>query len=150
MREHIVTGPHSVSTPVPFLLERWFAEFEFVEGMRNLAASGGVSPTVADVLRLAGDGALDRYLSLGLAYTESTGSPGLRGAVAGLYDTLGAGDVQITTGASEAILLLLWAPHRLVRDAREWTSRPAPGNTGLHHDVHQRSGRVSGGDRSAA
>jgi aspartate/methionine/tyrosine aminotransferase len=91
------------------MLERWFAEFEFVVGMRNLAASGGMSPTANEVLALGGDGALDRYLSLGLDYVESTGSLGLREAVALLHDTLGPGDVQITTGASEAILLLLWA-----------------------------------------
>ena len=36
----------------PFHLERWFAEFEFVSGMRNLAASAPFAVRLALVLRI--------------------------------------------------------------------------------------------------
>ena len=68
--------------PTPFLLERWFAEFEFVPGMRSLAASGAFAPSTAEVLRLGGAEATDRYLALGLDYIENPGGAGLREAVA--------------------------------------------------------------------
>jgi hypothetical protein len=38
----------------PFQLERWFAEFEFVQGMRNLAASGPFAVTTRELLELEG------------------------------------------------------------------------------------------------
>jgi hypothetical protein len=37
-----------------FPLERWFAEFEFVPGMRNLAASGPFAVTTRELLELEG------------------------------------------------------------------------------------------------
>jgi aspartate/methionine/tyrosine aminotransferase len=92
----------------PFGLERWFAEFEFVQGMRNLAASGPFAVTTRELLELEGAETTARYLDLGLDYIENPGSESLRKAVAGLYTTLEAGDVRITSGASEALLLLTW------------------------------------------
>src|SRR3989454_3169891 len=91
-----------------FLMERWFAEFEFVPGMRNLAASGPFAVTTRELLELEGAETTARYLDLGLDYIENPGSESLRKAVAGQYTALDAGDIRITSGASEALLLLIW------------------------------------------
>jgi aspartate/methionine/tyrosine aminotransferase len=91
-----------------FDLERWFVEFEFVPGMRNLAASGPFAVKTSELLELEGAETRDRYLNLDLDYIETTGSESLRQGAANLYSTLNAGDVRITSGASEALLLLIW------------------------------------------
>ena len=92
----------------PFRLERWFAEFEFVPGMRNLAASGPFAVKTGELLELEGVETTARYLNLDLDYIENPGSESLRQGVADLYSTLNASDVRITSGASEALLLLMW------------------------------------------
>src|SRR6266705_3467751 len=92
----------------PFSLERWFAEFEFVPGMRNLAASGPFAVTTRELLELEGAEMTARYLGLDLDYIENPGSESLRQAVANQYTTLDAGDLRITSGASEALFLLMW------------------------------------------
>lgn len=90
-----------------FQLERWFAEFEFIPGMRNLAASGPFAMTTRELLALEGQETTDRYLELGLDYIENPGSESLRRAVANLYTTLDTGNVRIMSGASEALFLLI-------------------------------------------
>ena len=92
----------------PFHLERWFAEFEFVAGMRNLAASGPFAVKTGELLELEGAETTARYLNLELDYIENPGSESLRQGVADLYSTLNASDVRITSGASEALFLLMW------------------------------------------
>ncbi len=91
-----------------FLMERWFAEFEFVQGMRNLAASGPFAVKTGELLELGGAETTARYLELDLDYIENPGSESLRQAVANQYTTLDAGDLRITSGASEALFLLMW------------------------------------------
>src|SRR5260370_49226 len=91
-----------------FRLERWFAEFEFVPGMRNLAASGPYAVKTGELLELEGADATAQYLNLDLDYIENPGSESLRQCVADLYSTLDASDVRITSGASEALFLLIW------------------------------------------
>jgi aspartate/methionine/tyrosine aminotransferase len=91
-----------------FPLESWFAEFEFVPGMRNLAASGPFAVTTRELLELEGAETTARYLNLDLDYIENPGSESLRQAVAGQYATLDTGDLRITSGASEALFLLMW------------------------------------------
>src|SRR6266513_2599505 len=92
----------------PFRLERWFAEFEFVPDMRNLAASGPFAVKTGELLELEGAETTARYLGLDLDYIENPGSESLRQEVANLYSTLNASDVRITSGANEALLLLIW------------------------------------------
>jgi aspartate/methionine/tyrosine aminotransferase len=92
----------------PFRLERWFAEFEFVQGMRNLAASGPFAVKTGELLELEGAETTAQYLNLELDYIENPGSESLRQGVASLYATLNASDVRITSGASEALFLLIW------------------------------------------
>jgi aspartate/methionine/tyrosine aminotransferase len=92
----------------PFRLERWFAEFEFIPGIRNLTASGPYDATTQEVLALEDEGTTECYLNLGLGYIENPGRESLRKAVSSLYSTLKAEDIQITSGASEALFLLSW------------------------------------------
>jgi aspartate/methionine/tyrosine aminotransferase len=91
-----------------FSLERWFAEFEFVPGIRNLAASAPFAATTREVLELEDATTTTRYLELGLDYIENPGSEALRQAIAGLYSKLEAGNIRVTSGASEALFLLIW------------------------------------------
>lgn len=91
-----------------YLLERWFAEFEFLPGIRNLAASGAYAATTQELLALDEAETTARYLALGLDYVENPGNEQLRQAVSKLYTTLEAGDIRLMTGASEALLLLIW------------------------------------------
>src|SRR5215469_12079771 len=102
----MLMSPHPLS---PFRLERWFVEFEFATGMRNLTASGPYDATTREVLALEDEGTTEHYLNLGLGYIENPGSESLRQAVSSLYTTLAAGDIQITSGASEALFLLTWS-----------------------------------------
>ncbi|MFZ5900448.1 aminotransferase class I/II-fold pyridoxal phosphate-dependent enzyme [Desulforudis sp. DRI-14] len=92
--------------PAPFKLEQWFARYEFAVRL-NMAASCALATTVAEILALGGPGAREEYLRLNLDYIPSTGSERLREAVAGWYRRIGAGGVQVTTGASEAIFILM-------------------------------------------
>lgn len=92
-----------------FRLERWFAEFEFVPEMRNLTASGPYDATTQELLALADEETKERYLKLSLGYIENAGSEDLRQAVSALYTTLKAENIQITSGASEALFLLTWS-----------------------------------------
>jgi aspartate/methionine/tyrosine aminotransferase len=93
----------------PFRLERWFAEFEFVPGMRNLAASGPFPVTTQELLELEGPQTTERYLDLDLDYIENPGSESLRQSVASLYTTMKTADVRIMSGASEVLFLLIWS-----------------------------------------
>jgi aspartate/methionine/tyrosine aminotransferase len=92
-----------------FSLERWFAKFEFVPGIRNLAASCPFAATTQELLELADAATTARYLELGLDYVENPGNENLRRAIAGLYETLEVGNIRVTSGASEALFLLVWA-----------------------------------------
>jgi aspartate/methionine/tyrosine aminotransferase len=103
-RKERLMSAHALS---PFRLERWFVEFEFIPGIRNLTASGPFDATTQELLALE-EGTTERYLNLGLGYIENPGKESLRQAVSSLYTTLKAEDIQITSGASEALFLLSW------------------------------------------
>ena len=90
----------------PFFLERYYVDYEFTVGT-NISASCGAETTTADLLALAGDEARERYLSLGLDYRENKGDGELRNLIAAEYDQLSADDIQVTSGGSEAIYLLM-------------------------------------------
>ena len=74
----------------PFRLERWFVEFKFVPGIRNLTASGPYDVTTQELLALEDEETTTRYLKLGLGYIENPGSERLRQEVSRLYSTLKA------------------------------------------------------------
>ena len=90
----------------PFALERFYVDYEFTVGT-NISASCGAETTTADILALAGDEARERYLSLGLDYRENKGDEGLRDLIAAEYDRLTANNIQVTSGGSEGIYLLM-------------------------------------------
>jgi len=90
----------------PFALERFYVDYEFTVGT-NISASCGAETATADILALAGDEAAERYLTLGLDYRENRGDERLRELIAAEYGRLSAPDVQVTSGGSEAIYLLM-------------------------------------------
>lgn len=90
-----------------FKLERYFARYEFnVEYV--LCASDCESMTVQDLLALEA-GAAEQFQQHWLGYTESLGSPALRQAICGLYDTIKPNQVLVHSGAEEAIFLFMQA-----------------------------------------
>ncbi|HEU4699449.1 MAG TPA: aminotransferase class I/II-fold pyridoxal phosphate-dependent enzyme [Gemmatimonadales bacterium] len=90
----------------PFALERWFARWEFV-APHLLGTSDVEAWRLADLLALADPDARARWDALTLGYTEPAGLPALREAIAGLYADVAADEVLVTTGAEEAIYVLL-------------------------------------------
>ncbi|MFO7750575.1 MAG: aminotransferase class I/II-fold pyridoxal phosphate-dependent enzyme [Desulfobacteraceae bacterium] len=85
----------------PFRLERYFAKHEF-SAPYLLCSSDCESMEMRDILSLE-SGAQERFLSLWLGYTESSGDPGLRQAIAALYKQITADHVLVHAGAEEAI-----------------------------------------------
>lgn len=83
----------------PFALERWFARHEF-SSEHLLCTSDCESMRVGDLLALAPEA---RLHDVWLGYTESTGAPALREAIAALYDDLSPEEVLVHVGAQEAI-----------------------------------------------
>jgi len=93
----------------PFHLERWFAEFEFLPGMKSLSASSPFATTTRELLALEGEETTTRYLNPGLEYVENPGSGTLRETIAHtVYTTVDTNAVRVTSGASEALFLLIW------------------------------------------
>lgn len=85
-------------------LERWFA-LSGTPPLLDLARSGAPALSVAELLGIAGGDALARLLDLSLDYEDGAGRPGLRAAVAASGAARAAGEVLITHGAVEALLL---------------------------------------------
>jgi len=85
----------------PFEQERYLGKYEF-SAKWLLCCSDCESVTVDDILNLEA-GAKDRFLSMGLGYTETDGSPGLRKEIAAQYDSIAFEDVLVHAGAQEAI-----------------------------------------------
>jgi aspartate/methionine/tyrosine aminotransferase len=88
-----------------FALERFFARWEF-EAELLLCASDIEGWPMREVLALAGDDDRRRWDDLRLGYTESTGDPELRAAIAGLYERVSPDEVLVFAGAQEAIFAL--------------------------------------------
>jgi len=91
----------------PFKLERFFAQYEFSTEYL-LCASDCEAMTIAELLALE-EGAADRFTQTWLGYTESAGSPSLRAAISGLYETIQPEQVLVHSGAEEAIFLFMQA-----------------------------------------
>ncbi len=85
----------------PFRLERYFAKHEF-SAPYLLCTSDCESMELRDLLALDPH-AQEKFQSLWLGYTESSGDPGLRQAVAALYEQITADHVLVHAGAEEAI-----------------------------------------------
>jgi len=90
----------------PFLLDMWLDSYE--HGIEfNLAASTGPSWTLNETLSLAKDEERERFLNHKVVYGRPAGADGLRSAIAEMHD-VEAEAVQVVTGASEALLILMW------------------------------------------
>ncbi len=90
----------------PFLLDAWLDQYEHHIEF-NLAASTGPAWRVSDILALADDETRDRFLNHNLVYSRPAGADGLREAIAEMQ-AVPAEAVQIVTGASEALVVLMW------------------------------------------
>ena len=90
----------------PFLLDAWIDQYEH-DIEFNLAASTGPTWTVNDILALADDETRHRFLNHKLVYSRPAGADSLREAIAEMQG-VPVEAVQIVTGASEALLALMW------------------------------------------
>ena len=90
----------------PFLLDIWLDNYEH-DIEFNLAASTGPTWTVNALLNLAGEEERQRFLNHELVYGRVAGADGLREAIAEMHG-VSAECVQIVTGASEALVVLMW------------------------------------------
>src|SRR4029077_3543464 len=90
----------------PFLLDAWLDQYEHDIDF-NLGASTGPTWTVNDILALADDETLHRFLNHKLVYGRPAGADSLRAAIAEMQ-RVPTEAVQIVTGASEALLALVW------------------------------------------
>src|SRR5688500_10332738 len=91
-----------------FALERWFARWEFAVDYQ-LSASDVEPLHLRELLALADPDARERWNALSLGYTESTGLPALREAIAAFHPGLTANHVLVLSGAEEGLFLLLHA-----------------------------------------
>ena len=85
-----------------FRLERYFAEWEFSAKIL-LGSSDPESMRLPELLALADEDGRRRWEELWLGYTESTGLPALRGAVAGQFAGCDPADVLVFSAPEEAI-----------------------------------------------
>lgn len=90
----------------PFLLDAWLDQYEHSIEF-NLAASTGPTWTVNEILALADEETRHRFLSHKLVYSRPAGADSLREAIAEMQN-VPVEAVQIVTGASEALVALMW------------------------------------------
>src|SRR5437764_3948523 len=90
----------------PFLLDAWLDQYEH-DIEFNLAASTGPTWTVNDILGLAEYEIRNHFLNHKLVYSRPAGADSLREAIAEMQG-VPVETVQIVTGASEALVVLMW------------------------------------------
>ena len=90
----------------PFLLDMWLGAYEH-DIEFNLAASEGPRWTLNEILSLASEEERQRFLNHKLFYSRAAGAEGLRAAIADMQD-VNVETVQVVTGASEALVVLMW------------------------------------------
>jgi len=89
-----------------FLLDEWLERYEG-KIRYNLAASTGPGWTLEDLRRLMTEEENERLLKTSLTYQPGHGTESLRRELAAMYGAK-ADEIQITTGASEALLALFF------------------------------------------
>jgi aspartate/methionine/tyrosine aminotransferase len=90
----------------PFLLDAWMDTYE--HGIEfNLAASAGPSWSANELLELGGEEFRQRYLNHKVEFSRPAGADSLREAIAEMQG-VSVDHVQVFTGASEALLVLMW------------------------------------------
>jgi aspartate/methionine/tyrosine aminotransferase len=89
-----------------FVLDEWLDNYE--HGIEfNLAASTGPLWTLNDVLGLASDEERELFMNHKVVYSRPAGANSLRAAIADMQQ-VDVETVQVVTGASEALLILMW------------------------------------------
>ena len=90
----------------PFLLDKWLDTYEHSIEF-NLASSTGPSWTLNEILSLSSDEERQLFLNHKLVYSRPAGAESLRAAIADMQQ-VDVDHVQVVTGASEALLVLMW------------------------------------------
>jgi aspartate/methionine/tyrosine aminotransferase len=90
----------------PFLLDQWLDRYEHNIEF-NLGASTGPSWTVNELLNLGGGEERARFLNHKVVYSSIAGAESLRAAIADMQG-VSSEEVQVVTGAAEALLILMW------------------------------------------
>ncbi len=93
----------------PFLLDRWIEQKNYATPPIefDLASSTGPVWTLRELLALTGENDLEDLLDTRISYTSALGTVALRTAIAAL-EGVEADDIQVVTGASEALLILFF------------------------------------------
>jgi aspartate/methionine/tyrosine aminotransferase len=93
----------------PFLLDQWIAQKNAADSPieYDLASSTGPVWTLRELLALSDADELEALLDTRVSYTSAAGTPALRTAIAAL-EGVDADDVQVVTGAAEALLILFF------------------------------------------
>jgi len=91
----------------PFQLDQWLNQYHFSSNRPefDLASSTGPHWTLGELLGLIGTDEREQLLATELVYSEGSGGQKLRQAIAQMQGVT-ADQVQIVTGASEALLIL--------------------------------------------
>ena len=90
----------------PFLLDDWLDQHE--HGIEfNLGASTGPVWTVNEILALADEETRHRFLNHDVVYSRVAGADSLREAI-GEMQQVRPETIQLTTGAAEALLIVMW------------------------------------------
>lgn len=92
----------------PFRLERHFARWEF-QARHHLTASDAETITLDELLSLGSDDDRRDFHGLRLGYTEPSGAPELRAAIAATYENRSPDDIHCFAGAEEGIFATLSA-----------------------------------------
>jgi aspartate/methionine/tyrosine aminotransferase len=91
----------------PFRIEQYFGKYEFT-AKYLLSSSDAESRTIQELLALE-PGAHERLLQHWCGYTESSGAPELREAIAGIYKQVKPDDILVMAAAEEGIFVLYHA-----------------------------------------
>jgi aspartate/methionine/tyrosine aminotransferase len=93
----------------PFLLDQWIAQKNAANSPieYDLASSTGPVWTLRELLALSPENELEALLDTRVSYTSAAGTPALRTAI-GALEGVEADDVQVVTGATEALLILFF------------------------------------------
>jgi len=94
----------------PFLLDAWMDTWfdTYERGIEfNLASSTGPAWTANELLNLGGEEFRQRYLNHKVEFSRPAGADSLRAAIAEMQG-VNVDHVQVVTGASEALLVLIW------------------------------------------
>ena len=92
-----------------FLLDEWLSKYQFAEPpvRYDLASSTGPGWTLKELTALLDDAERERLNDVALLYTPNEGTKELRAALAGMQG-VAPDEIQITTGAAEALLILFF------------------------------------------